>query len=213
MILAHSVSIIVPNCPDRKTRLCTVIFRFGTAAMGVPDDGPRLSRTVRTTPSPASSGAVVARGPPRVLPGMPPSPPPPRTPTGGSEAGAIEAGNDRSPECGLLSKVLGTRQGVFRCSCSARVSRPRRLRDRRSARGEAGRPAVIPTAGSGDPRRTGGLPGGRPGDLRSSPRRGRETRAEQANRPEMTAGQNPVFFRKVLGTRLGVFQDYVLWRD
>ncbi len=78
--------------------------------------------------------------------------------------------------------------------CNNEVSRPRTTFDRRSPRATAcansGRPPVAPTAGSGDPRRrcretrpSAGLQGQRlvliQGDLRSRPRRGRETRAER----------------------------------
>ncbi len=68
--------------------------------------------------------------------------------------------------------------------------------DRRSPRATAcahsGRPPVAPTAGSGDPRHAAhggvGRPAPRPGDLRSHPRRGRETRASGRPPVAPTAG-------------------------
>ncbi len=72
----------------------------------------------------------------------------------------------------VLTRFLRPIEFLTRC---ARVSDPaRRLTGglpRATACATSGRPPVAPTAGSGDPRRA--------RDLRSHPRRGRETRAER----------------------------------
>ncbi len=156
-----------------------------TAGVGRPAQGVRLQRggtrcawvsRPRTTSDRRSPRATACGDSGR----------PPVKPTAGSG----------DPRRGAVAQRGGTR--------CAWVSRPRTTSDRRSPRatacGDSGRPPVKPTAGSGDPplcevelavrgspdparRLTEGLPGQRlaviQGDLRSNPRRGRETRAER----------------------------------